>query len=54
MNHLILSAEKLNKVYPDFNVMFFPANTTAIIQPMNQWVIENLKCNYRKQLLRPL
>lgn len=37
-----------------FNVMFFPANTTIIIQPMNQGIIEKLKWIYRKQILRCL
>ncbi|XP_060845567.1 jerky protein homolog-like [Rhopalosiphum padi] len=48
------SVEKLNRVNSDFNVMFFPVSTTAIIQPMDQGVIEKLKRIYRKQILRHL
>lgn len=48
------SAKKLNMVDPHFKVMFFPANTTAIIQSIDQWVIEKLKWIYRKQILRRL
>jgi len=36
---------------PDFNVKFFPANTTAIIKPMDEGIIEKLKWIYRKQIL---
>jgi len=41
-------------VNPDFNVMFFHANTTAIVQPMDQKIIETLLRIYRKQILRRL
>jgi len=34
--------------------MFFPTNTTAIIEPMDQGIIEKLKRIYRKQILRRL
>lgn len=48
------SAEKLNIVDPYFNVMFLPSNSTGIIQPTNQGVIEKLKRIYRKHILRHL
>ncbi|KAL4085384.1 hypothetical protein QTP88_027243 [Uroleucon formosanum] len=48
------SVEKLNMVDPHFKVMFFPANTTAIIQLMDQGIIVKLKRTYRKQILRRL
>ena len=34
--------------------MFLPPNTTALIQPMDQGVLESLKRRYRKSLLRKL
>jgi len=36
-------------VDPDLNVMYFLANTYAIIQPMDQGIIEKIKRIYRKQ-----
>ena len=33
---------------------FFPANVTALIQPMDQSVLEKVKRNYRKRILRKL
>lgn len=35
-------------------VMYLPANTTALIQPMDQCVIKMVKTNYKKQLLLDL
>ena len=35
-------------------MMFLPANTTALIQPMDQGVLEAMKRRYRKSLLRKL
>lgn len=32
-------------------VMYFPKNTTALIQPMDQNVIKTLKAHYKKRLL---
>ena len=32
-------------------VIFLPPNTTALIQPMDQGVLESLKCRYRESLL---
>lgn len=40
--------------YENFKVMFLPPNVTSLIQPMDQGVIETLKRNYRKILLRRL
>ncbi|GFV99532.1 DDE-1 domain-containing protein [Trichonephila clavipes] len=34
--------------------MYLPPNVTALVQPMNQDVIEKLKRIYRKQVLRRL
>lgn len=33
---------------------FFPPNTTTELQPLDQGIISNFKCHYRKQLLRKL
>ncbi|GCC36032.1 hypothetical protein chiPu_0014523 [Chiloscyllium punctatum] len=35
-------------------VIYLPLKVTALIQPMDQGIIENLKCHYRKNLLRKL
>lgn len=48
------SAEVLNSIDPDFQVMYFPPNVTSLIQPMDQGVIEKFKRMYRKQMLRRL
>lgn len=34
--------------------MFLPSNTTALIQPMDQGVLEAMKRRYRKAVLRKL
>lgn len=36
---------------PDFRVMFLPPNCTAVLQPMDQNLIQNIKVTYRKRLL---
>ncbi|XP_050294297.1 jerky protein homolog-like [Anthonomus grandis grandis] len=36
---------------PDFRVMFLPPNCTAVLQPMDQNLIQNIKVAYRKRLL---
>ena len=46
--------EILNAVDHDFNVMYLPPNVTALLQPMDQGVIDKLKRIYRKQVLRRL
>lgn len=48
------SAEALNSLDPNFQVMYLPPNVTSLIQPMDQGVIEKLKRLYRKQVLRRL
>ena len=45
------SIEILIAVYDDFKVVNFPPNVTALIQPMDQGVIEKLKRLYKKQFL---
>jgi hypothetical protein len=39
--------EKLENIKP----VFLPANTTSMLQPMDQGVIRSLKCHYRKLIL---
>lgn len=48
------SAEVLNSIDPNFQVMFFPPNVAPSIQPMNQGVIKEFKMMYRKQILKRL
>ena len=36
----------------NINLKFFPANTTARIQPLDQGVIQTFKANYRRQLVQ--
>jgi hypothetical protein len=48
------SHELLNAIEKDFVVQFLPPNVTAILQPMDQAIIEKMKRIYRKQLLRRL
>lgn len=53
MHHSIIcipSADELN-FDPNFRVMFLPPNCTALIQPMDQNLIQNIKVAYRKKLL---
>ncbi|XP_065836823.1 tigger transposable element-derived protein 4-like [Oscarella lobularis] len=33
-------------------IQFFPANTTSFLQPLDQGVIQNMKCHYRSKMLR--
>uniref|UniRef100_A0A1B6LJJ7 HTH CENPB-type domain-containing protein n=1 Tax=Graphocephala atropunctata TaxID=36148 RepID=A0A1B6LJJ7_9HEMI len=37
-----------------FRAMFLPPNVTSLLQPMDQSVIETMKRNYRRQLIRKL
>lgn len=46
--------ELLNGIDKDFEAKYLPPNVTAIIQPMDQGVIEKLKRMYKKAVLRRL
>ena len=48
------SEDTLNEIDSCFRIMFLPPNVTALIQPMDQGVIEKLKRLYRKQVSRRL
>ena len=48
------SAEELNAIDKNFEVIFLPPNVTAIIQPMDQSPISFTKKNYKKRLMRKL
>lgn len=43
--------EDLQSIDEDFTVLYMPPNCTALIQPMDQNVIQNIKVNYKKKLL---
>lgn len=43
--------EKIDTETGDFTIMFLPPNTTAIIQPLDQNIIQLTKLAYRKSLL---
>ncbi|GBM42855.1 hypothetical protein AVEN_78420-1 [Araneus ventricosus] len=45
------SAEELCTDDGEISAMFLPSNTTALIQPIDQNVIQNIKLGYRKLLL---
>ncbi|GFV39524.1 jerky protein homolog-like [Trichonephila clavipes] len=47
-------AEILNVIDDGFSVMYIPPNFTVLVQPTDQCVIEKLKINYKKQVLRRL
>ncbi|CAF3381248.1 unnamed protein product [Rotaria sp. Silwood1] len=37
---------------PDITLKFFPSNSTALIQPMDQGIIRTFKAHYRRQLVQ--
>lgn len=48
------SAHQILRKPTNIDVQFLPPNTTAVLQPMDQGVIQNLKCHYRGHLIRRL
>lgn len=38
----------------NIRLVFFPPNTTSKLQPMDQGVIKNLKCHYRRRILKKI
>jgi len=46
-----LKEEDLRSEDGDIFIMFFPPNTTALLQPLDQGIIQNIKHSYRKGLL---
>ena len=49
-----LSAEELNAIDENFEVIFLPPNFTAIIQLMDQSPISGTRKNYKRNLMRKL
>ncbi|XP_058809944.1 jerky protein homolog-like [Phymastichus coffea] len=48
------AAAELNYIAENVEVMFLPPNVTALIQPMDQGVIEKMKKMFRKNLVKAL
>ena len=48
------STDKLVSADGKVTTLFLPANTTSVLQPMDQGILEALKRQYKKQLLRHL
>jgi len=46
------SSHKVAIKVDDISVMYFPANTTSLIQPMDQGVLQNLKLLYKQDLMK--
>nr|XP_031844082.1 jerky protein homolog-like [Nomia melanderi] len=55
---LIVDDSKVHSLPPEvlqderFNVIFLPPNTSSLIQPMNQGIIENIKSSFRHKMLQ--
>lgn len=48
------SADDLRTADGAFSTIFLPPNTTALLQPMGQNVIQMIKSNYKRKLMREL
>ncbi|XP_037820481.1 tigger transposable element-derived protein 6-like [Lucilia sericata] len=46
------ACHKTSAVFQNIDLQFLPANTTSIIQPLDQGIIHCFKCYYRQNLLR--
>ncbi|XP_062541874.1 jerky protein homolog-like [Armigeres subalbatus] len=47
-------ADELRTADGAFSTIFLPPNTTALLQPMDQNIIQMVKCNYKQKLMREL
>ena len=42
----------MKDTYSNVKLLFLPPNCTSVLQPLDQGIIQNIKANYRKRLLR--
>ncbi|XP_058797622.1 tigger transposable element-derived protein 1-like [Phymastichus coffea] len=48
------SHHSIADIHPDVEVMFFPTNTTSLIQPMDQTVIATFKAYYLRRVMKKM
>ena len=54
MDNVSSHSETLQTLVPNVTVEFLPANTTSLIQPMDQSVISTFKANYLKLVMQAM